>query len=303
MPKSMTGFGRGECIRYDRRFKVEIKSSNHRYSDFSIKLPRSLNPFEDRIRRRLAKDIARGKVDVWVNFDSFTQRDVVVQVNDVFADAYMDALRALGERYQLGEPGMIPSLELLAKNPEIITFDKFESVLSSAESQQEVWETLSDALELALEQHSIMRGTEGAAMARDIASHHAEAVELLAQIKCRAPIVVQDQAAKLNDRVGELAAQLGQQPDEARLITEIVILADKGCINEEIARLESHLQQLAQMLNEEEAVGRKLDFLMQELNREANTISSKSPDINMTQLAIELKSVIEKIREQVQNIE
>ena len=303
MPKSMTGFGRGECIRYDRRFKVELKSVNHRFSEFTIKLPRFLNPFEDRIRRRLAKDITRGKVDVWVSFDSFTQKDITVHVNKGFADAYMDALRKLSVRYRLGELEARPALELLAKNPEVIVFDKFETALSSQTSQQEIWETLSDAMEQAMEQYNQMRNTEGIAMAEDIKTNHEKAMQMLSQIKTRAPLIVEEQAIKLNERMTDMLARMGQSPDEARILTEVAILADKGCINEEIARLESHLKQLASMLKEKEAVGRKMDFIMQELNREANTIGAKSADIQMTQLAVELKSVIEKIREQVQNIE
>lgn len=303
MPKSMTGFGRGECLRYDRRFKVELKSVNHRFSEFTVKLPRFLNPFEDKIRKRLAKDITRGKVDVWVNFESFTPKDITVNVNKGFADAYVEALKSLSSRYGFGELKSVPALELLAKNQDVLVFDKFESALTSDDSKQEIWETLSGALEQAMEQYNRMRDAEGLAMIIDIKNKLSEAMDLLIQIKERAPVIVEEQATKLNERVTDLMTRMNQKPDESRMLTEVAILADKGCINEETARLESHLNQLASMLMEREAVGRKMDFLMQELNREANTIGSKSSDVQMTQLAVELKSVIEKIREQVQNIE
>ena len=303
MPRSMTGFGRGECLRYDRRFKVELKSVNHRFSDFTIKLPRFLNPFEDRIRRRLSQDIARGKVDVWVNFESYTHKDITVQVNKVFADAYMEALQSLSTRYRLGDLQLNPSLELLAKNSDIIVFDKFESALNSATSQQEMWETLSYALDEAMAQFNKMRNAEGLALIKDIENKLSRASAFVMAIKERAPHVVQEQSTRLHERMEEVLGKVGAKPDEGRLLTEIALLADKGCINEEISRLESHLAQLESMLAEQEAVGRKMDFLVQELNRETNTIGSKSTDVKMTKLIVELKSLIEKIREQVQNIE
>jgi len=303
MPKSMTGFGRGECLSNDRRFKVELKSVNHRFSEFNVKLPRFLNPFEDRIRKRLAKNIARGKVDVWIDFESYTQKDISININESFADAYVSTLEKLSSRYNFGELPAAPVIELLAKNSEVIVFDKFESALSSEAVQQEIWAALSDALDIAMGKYNDMRETEGIAMVEDIKSNHAKAMELLNKIKARAPLITKEHAAKLHDRITEMLARMEQKPDDGRILTEVSILADKSDINEEIARLESHLQQLVSMLNEKEAVGRKMDFLMQELNREANTIGSKSSDIQMTKLAVELKSVIEKIREQVQNIE
>jgi len=303
MPKSMTGFGRGECTRYHRRFKVELKSVNHRFSEFVIKLPRFLNPFEDKIRRRLGEDIARGKVDVYVSFDSYTQKDISVSINESFADAYVQTLKNLTKRYNLGELQNTLTLELLAKNSEVIAYDKFETALSSETFQNEIWETLSEALEQALEQYNQMRLTEGIAMLQDMQASHAKAAELVSEIKDLSPILIEEQAAKLNERITEFLAKMGQKIDESRVLTEVALLADKSCISEEISRLESHLNQLSQMFEEQEAIGRKMDFLAQELNREANTIGSKSSNIQMTKLAVELKSVIEKIREQVQNIE
>jgi uncharacterized protein (TIGR00255 family) len=303
MLKSMTGFGRGESIRHDRRFKVELKSVNHRFSDFTIKVPRFLNPFEDRIRHRMAKDIIRGKVDMWVNFESFTSEDITIQVNDVYAAAYMGALRQLGAKFGLGEVPAEKALELMASIPDVIVADRYENALSTETARQEIWEGLSEALELALSQYNEMRETEGAALEKDIREKYDRSRELVAVIRKRLPQAVEEHAAKLRERVLELSSKLSGKTDEGRLLTEIALLADKADINEEMTRLESHFEQLSNMLKEEGAVGRKMDFLVQELNREANTIGSKSADIHLTKSVVELKSLIEKIREQIQNIE
>jgi len=299
----MTGFGRGECIRHDRRFKVEIKSVNHRFSDFTIKVPRVLNPFEDRIRHRLAKDIVRGKVDVWVNFESFTMEDISIRVNDVYADAYMSTLRSLSDRYKLGEVYIDTLLELLVNAPDVIVSDKHEKALNSDKSREEVWAGLSEALEQALEQYNQMRTTEGTALVRDVKEKHDHSCKLVEEIRERVPHAAEEYSKKLRERVQDLAGKLNGKGDDARLVTEIVLLADKSDINEELTRLESHLNQLDTMLSESGAMGRKMDFLVQELNREANTIGSKSTDIHLTRSVVDLKSIIEKIREQVQNIE
>jgi uncharacterized protein (TIGR00255 family) len=303
MLKSMTGFGRGETIRHDRRFKVEVKSVNHRFSDFTIKIPRFLNAFEDRIRRRLAKNIIRGKVDVWVGFESFRTSDLTIEINDVYADAYMSALKLLGGRYGLGEIPISSLFELLAKTPDIIVSDRYENALSSEFSKDEVWEGLSAALDVALEQYDDMRLNEGDALAKDIWEKHELSCALVAKIRERVPRAAEEHATRLKEKIGDITGKLGGKADEGRLLTEIALLADKADINEEMTRLESHFEQLAQMLRECGAMGRKMDFLMQELNREANTIGSKSADVNLTKFVVELKSLIEKIREQVQNIE
>ena len=300
----MTGFGRGECIRYDRRFKVEIKAVNHRYNDITIKLPRFLNSFEDKLRKRLSRDIARGKVDVWVNFDSYTQKDIAVNINEAFADAYINAMNTLMSRYNWGTN--IPAeyaMEILARNPDIISFDKFDGAASAGDTQAEMWEALNEAMEIALAQFNAMRQAEGTALARDIGEKAARIKSLVEQLTARVPIVVDEHVAKLRERLTDMLANLGHQLDESRFITEIAILADRGAVDEELTRLDSHLSQLATMLKETGAIGRKLDFLVQELNREANTIGSKSTDVELARLVVELKSEIEKIREQVQNIE
>jgi len=303
MLKSMTGFGRGECLRHERRFKVELKSVNHRFSDFTIKVPRFLNPFEDRIRHRLAKDIVRGKVDVWVSFESFTSEDLTLQVNDVYADAYMLALRGLGKRYGLNEIPADTSLELLAKTPDVIVFDRYENALSSDNAKNKIWDGLSEALEQALTNYNIMRKKEGEALVKDIEEKYEQSMELMQEIRTGIPRAIEEHATKLRARIADIAGKLGGKSDDSRLLTEIALLVDKSDINEEMTRLESHFAQLSTMLSENGAIGRKMDFLVQELNREANTIGSKSTDVSLTKSVVELKSLIEKIREQIQNIE
>jgi uncharacterized protein (TIGR00255 family) len=298
MPKSMTGFGRAEHLSNDRRFKVEIKSVNHRYGDYTIKLPRFMNVFEDRVRKRLAKDIVRGKADVWIYFESFTQKDINVRINPAFADAYMAALTELTERYDLPDG---PNLALLAANHEVLSIEK--SDLSDENLQQELWDTLSCALEQALANFNGMREAEGKALEADMLEKQANIRGLLAAVKERAPAVGEEHAARLREKVEDVLQHHNMTLDESRLLTEIAIFADRSCIDEEITRLESHLNQLTVILQEPDAVGRKLDFLVQELNREANTIGSKSNDAALARLVVDLKGEIEKIREQVQNIE
>jgi len=308
MPKSMTGFGRGECLRYDRLFKVEIKSVNHRYNDITIKLPRFLNTFEDKIRKRLSKDITRGKVDCWINFESFATKDITVNINEAYADAYMEALRTLSARYKYGDNiPLKPGLELMAKNPDVFTYNKIDAVLNDGDIQAEIWETLSEAVEAALSQYNTMRETEGAALCADIHSKRQRIQALLSQLAVRVPAALAEQAAKLRERINDMLENIikpaGHQIDEARFVTEVAILADRSTVDEEITRLNSHLIQLDTILKEKVSIGRKLDFLVQELNREVNTIGSKSTDVELARLVVELKSEVEKIREQVQNLE
>jgi len=240
---------------------------------------------------------------VWVSFESFTPKDLTVQVNEVYADAYMDALRSLNKRYNFEQIPLGTSLDLLAKVPDIIVFDRYESALSTESARNEIWETLSDAMDQAVAQFNGMRETEGAALIADIEAKHARTCMLIAEIRARVPYNQDSQAAKLRERVKDLVAKMGGKAEDGRILTEIALLTDKGDVNEELTRLESHVHQLKHMLTEDEAVGRKMDFLVQEMNREANTIGSKSTDIQLTKLVVELKSVVEKIREQVQNIE
>ena len=292
MIRSMTGYGRGEFASEDRKFIVEIKSVNHRYQDISIKLPRSMNYLEDKVRKTLAKDIHRGKTDVYITFTTLSSKDVSIEVNETLAAAYISELRRLKNKYELTSTD---TLGLVAKFPDVITVEKVQ------EDENVIWNTLLPALTEALEKFLAMREAEGSALKSDILKKADGIAEIVNTIKERSPLVVLDYQEKLKNRLEELLG--GIEVDQQRIATEVAIFADRGCIDEEVIRLESHIAQLRSIFEAGGQVGRKLDFLIQEMNREANTIASKSNDINITNATIALKSDIEKIREQVQNIE
>lgn len=292
MIKSMTGYGRGESLSEDRKFTVEIKSVNHRYNDISIKLPRSMIFLEDKIRKTVSKSISRGKTDVYIGFETLSKDDICVKLNETLAQAYVEKLDILKDKFDLDGKD---TLSLVAKFPDVITVEKVQS------EEDVIWDALYPALDEALKRFIEMRSVEGEALKQDIVKK-ADNIKLLVDgIKERAPFVVLDYKEKLTARLKELMDMV--EIDEQRIATEVAIFADRGCIDEEITRLESHIVQLLDILSKGGLVGRKLDFLIQEMNRESNTIASKSNDISITNSAIELKSEIEKIREQIQNIE
>lgn len=290
--RSMTGYGRGEYLSEDRRFVVEIKSVNHRYNDMNIKLPRVLASLEDKIKKRLMQDIFRGKTDVYITFESFAEDDVTVKLNSGLAQAYGAKLRELENL--LGVNGA-DLLSLTAKFPDVLTAEK---------TQQEdavIWAALLPALEAAITAFVQMRSTEGENLKQDILKKGAHIREIVEDVKEYAPLVVKEYQEKLQNRLTELLEK--PEMDAQRVAMEVAIFADKGCIDEELTRLDSHLLQLDEILTKGGQVGRKLDFLVQEMNRESNTIASKANDIRIVKATIELKSEIEKIREQIQNLE
>lgn len=295
MIRSMTGYGRGEYIAEDRKFTVEIKSVNHRYNDINIKLPRTINSLEDNIRKFIMQKVFRGKTDVYITFETFSLDDVNIKVNEVLAEAYVEKLREIQSRFSLTSQD---TLSIVAKFPDIITVEKVKK------EEDVIWSILSPALQEALDKFVAMRSAEGQALKHDILQKSQRMDILVSEIKKRSSIVVLEYKEKLQNRLKELMGSMeGIEIDEQRIATEVAIFADRGCIDEEITRLESHLNQLRDILEQGGTVGRKLDFLVQEMNRESNTIASKSNDIQITQASIELKSEIEKIREQIQNIE
>lgn len=292
MIKSMTGYGRGEHEAEGRKFSVEIKAVNHRYNDISIRLPRSMNYLEDKIRKTLTKKIMRGKTDVFITFESFSEDDVNIKINEPLAKAYCEKLEYLKLNYGLTGDN---TLDLVVKFPDIITVEKVQ------EDEDTIWNALLPALDDALNSFISMREIEGEALKKDILKKADVIENYVAEIKERAPLVAEDYRQRLTDRLNELLADTSI--DEQRILTEVTIFADRACIDEEITRLTSHISQLRSIFAKDEPIGRKLDFLVQEMNREANTIASKSNDIKITQITVELKSEIEKIREQIQNIE
>ncbi|MEA4973246.1 MAG: YicC/YloC family endoribonuclease [Candidatus Metalachnospira sp.] len=292
MIKSMTGYGRGENESDNRKFSVEIKSVNHRYNDISIRLPRSMNYLEDKIRKILMKKIMRGKTDVYITFETFSNDDINIKINEPLAKAYCEKLDYLKLYYGLTGDNI---LDLVAKFPDVITVEKVQ------EDEDTVWNALLPALEGAIDSFVSMREAEGESLKEDVLKKTEFIEEYVSKIKERAPFVAEDYRKRLTDRLNELLADTNI--DEQRILTEVTVFADRACIDEEITRLGSHINQLRDIFCKDESIGRKLDFLIQEMNREANTIASKSNDIRITQITIELKSEIEKIREQIQNIE
>ena len=290
--RSMTGYGRGEHIAEERKFTVEMKSVNHRYNDMTIKLPRSLASLEDKIKKRIMRDVFRGKTDVYISFETFSAADVDVKLNETLAAAYIEKLNLLEEKFGLTGGN---KLDLAAKFPDIITVEKAQ------QEEAVIWDALSPALDEAVEKFVAMRTVEGENLKKDILLKGERIKALVAEVKERSPLVVVEYQEKLNNRLKDLMG--GVDVDPQRIATEVAIFADRGCVDEEVTRLESHLVQLKDILEGGGQVGRKLDFLIQEMNRESNTIASKANDIQIVKATIELKSEIEKIREQIQNLE
>lgn len=292
--RSMTGYGRGECSLDNRRFVVEIKAVNHRYNDITIKLPRVMFPYEDKIKKLLQKEIFRGKVDVYVTFETFSKDDIKVKYNETLVASYYEALSQIKAKYC---PEDKINISLLSKFPDVLSV---ENEIDTDSEESSVFKGLANAVNTALISFIKMRSLEGENLKCDILKKLEGINETVKKIEKRAPFVAEDYKARLVNKLKELEEV---KADEARILTEVTIFADKACIDEEITRLFSHIKQMKLILEESVPVGRKLDFLVQEMNREVNTIGSKSNDIEITSYIVDAKSEIEKIREQIQNIE
>ncbi len=292
MIKSMTGFGRCEVAENDRKFTVEIKSVNHRYLDVSIKLPKALNFFESSIRSELKNYISRGKVDVFVSYEDFSEKTSVVCYHRELAEEYLRYLRQMGEEFGLENDIRVSTL---SRFPEIFTMEE------AGVDQEELWKELSGALTGAARRFVDTRVAEGEHLKDDLLEKLDGMRRRVDFISERSPQIVAQYRRRLEERVRELLADT--TVDEGRLLTEVTIFADKVCVDEEIVRLYSHIETTRNTLLEGGSIGRKLDFIAQEMNREANTILSKATDLEISNCAIELKTEIEKVREQIQNIE
>lgn len=292
--KSMTGYGRGECTMYERKFTVEIKAVNHRYNDITIKLPRVIMGFEDEIKKAISKKVFRGKLDVYINFESFSLEDVNISVNEPLAKSYSEKLNQL--KSDLNLSGEV-TIEMVSKFPDVITVDKN---IVNENAENEIRECLMKAVEDATDDFVYMRKIEGEALKKNIIEKVAFVDNVLNSIEERAPFVAKEYRDRLEAKIADIDEI---QVDEGRLLTEVMLFADRACIDEEITRLHSHISQMYSIINESVPVGRKLDFLVQEMNRETNTIGSKSNDVQITNYVVDIKSEIEKIREQIQNIE
>lgn len=295
MIRSMTGYGRGEGAYDGVNITIELRSVNNRYLDCSIKMPRTYIFAEEALKERVQSKVGRGKVDVFVNIAHVGGEALSVTVNEELAKSYIDALWRL---YELGN-GQTVQMDYratdLARFPDVLTVEKQEEDMDAVKAQ------LLEVLDLAIEDFNAMRTREGAKLAEDILSR-AETIEsLTAVVEERSPKTVAEYRARLEAKMQEVLQNV--QIDQNRLLTEAAIFADKVAVDEETVRLRSHLEQLRDMLTKGGAVGRKLDFLIQEFNREANTIGSKCNDIDITRTVVDIKAEIEKIREQVQNIE
>lgn len=292
MIKSMTGFGRSSCEKSGRSFIVEIKSVNHRYLDFNIKTPRNLISFEDKIRKVASQKLSRGKIDVYITQFNYEVKDAIPRFNSELGDSYVKCLNEIRERYKLKDD---ISISLIAKCPDVIVLEHIE------EDEDEIWEILLPAIEEALDMLVDMRLKEGEQLQKNILKRCDYIDELIDNIESKSYMLVDEYREKLNNRINELLEN--DSIDENRIEMEVVMYADKACIDEEIVRLKSHLIQMRETLNLNEPVGRKMDFIVQEMNREINTIASKTSDLYITNNSLTIKSEIEKIREQIQNIE
>ncbi len=288
----MTGYGRAQAAADGREITVELRSVNNRYLDCSVRLPRVYAYAEEPIRRRVKERIARGKTDVYVTVAEEGTAAVSVRLNRPVLEGYLEALRTIAADYGVRDD---ISVTALSRFPDVFVVEKQE------EDEQRICAQILSVLDQALDKYDEMRRTEGAALAADIRSHAAAISGLVAQIEARSPETVAEYRARLTAKMKEVLGAVSI--DESRILTEAAVYADKVAVDEETVRLRSHLSQLEQMLAAGGAIGRKLDFLMQEMNREANTIGSKCSDVALAQVVVEIKSELEKIREQIQNIE
>lgn len=292
MVKSMTGYGRAHGIVDGRNITVEIKSVNHRYFDCSFKVPRLYGFLEEPMRSYMQQWISRGKIDVYVAIEQFSSDDVSVEVNAPLAKAYVTALKNLVSDYGLSDDITACAV---ARMPDVLTTVKADPDVDA------IIAAVRNIADVAAEEYNEMRASEGVALARDVSQRAAVIGELVKKIEEYSPKSVAAYAERLEQRMTEILD--GREVDEGRLITEVAIFADRISVTEEIVRLNSHLSQLESMFESNDSVGRKIDFLIQELNREVNTIGSKSSDIEATRIVVDMKAEIEKIREQIQNIE
>lgn len=292
MLKSMTGFGRCEMATDEYKISVEMKAVNHRYLDLSIKMPKKFNYFEAVIRAQLKKYIQRGKVDVFISYEDYTDEKMSLKYNRSLAGEYMDYFRQMAD--ELGIPNDATVMRL-ARCPEVFTMEQ------APEDEEHMWQILEKAIGEAAEKFVETRTREGENLKQDLLGKLDYMVTLVDQIEERSPKIVEEYRAKLEDKVKELLE--GSSVDEGRIAAEVVIFADKICTDEETVRLRSHIEATRKELTAGGSVGRKLDFIAQEMNREANTILSKANDLEVSDCAIALKTEIEKVREQIQNIE
>lgn len=292
MIKSMTGFGRCELTEGNRKYTIEMKSVNHRYLDANIKMPKKLSFFESSIRNELKNYVQRGKIDLFITYEDFSEDNVCIRYNKDIAAEYIGYLKNMAEDFGLDNDIRVSTL---SRYPEVFSMEE------QTVDEEEIWKGLAKAIQEAAEGLVQTRIREGKNLAQDLIGKLDGMLEHVAFIEERSPQIIDEYRKKLTERVHEL---LGDATiDETRILTEVTIFADKVCVDEELVRLRSHIETMRQSLIEGGSIGRKLDFIAQEMNREANTILSKANDLTVSNRGIDLKTEIEKVREQIQNIE
>ena len=292
MVKSMTGYGRCEETVGGRRITVELKSVNHKYFEFSPRVTRGYGFLEDKLKTYVQSRVARGKIDLFLSIETLEDADVIVSVNHSLAAGYIAALREITERYKLPDTVTVNSLS---------RYSDIFSVHKAPEDEEAIWAAVKTVLEKAVDAFIAMRETEGRRLYDDVMSRAAVILELVGKIEARSPETVKEYRERLEAKLREVLSDT--TIDEQRILTEAAIFADKVAVAEEPVRLRSHFEQLKALLNADEPSGRKMDFLVQEMNRETNTIGSKASDSQIAYMVVDIKAEIEKIREQIQNIE
>lgn len=291
--KSMTGFGRAKLEKNDRIYNIEIKSVNHKYSDISVKLPKSLIYVEDKIKKQISLKIARGKIDVFVSFENYSAKGKDIIVNEELVKKYLEKFKLLAEQNNLSQE--IPVAEII-KLPEVLTIKETEDEEDAIQSE------LLECLEQAINNFVEMREAEANKIKEDLEARINDVEQSVQKISTYSTRLVEEYVVKLKERIKEILKT--DVIDEARLAMEVVLYADKCSVEEELTRLKSHIDQFRTLINSKEGpVGKKLDFLIQEMNRETNTMGSKSGSLEITNLVVDIKTKLEDIREQIQNIE
>ena len=292
MIKSMNGFGRCEFTDEKRKFTVELKSVNHRYLDVNIKMPKKLNFFESSIRALLKEYIERGKVDVYITYEDYTEDNYALKYNSALAAQYLDYLNSMAEEFGLENDIRVSNL---SRYPDVLVMEEQDV------DEKELWDGLERALRGACEQFVASRIKEGENLKVDLIDKLDHMISYIDFIEKRSPLIMEEYRKRLEDKIKEILGD--RQMDDGRIATEVTIYADKVCVDEETVRLRSHINTTKETLLEGGSIGRKLDFIAQEMNREANTILSKANNIEISDTGINLKTSIEKVREQIQNIE
>ena len=291
MIKSMTGYGRAKLSKDDREYQIEIKSVNHKYLEISVRIPKQLRYLEETINKEIAKKVKRGKIDVFVTFENNSLEGKEIKINTELAKAYIDELKKLAEK------------ENILSDIQVTEISKYPDVLNiqSSQDDEKITEEVLETITIATDNLVQMRGTEGNKISEDLLKRLNIINKKVEEIAKLSTGLIEEYVVKLEERINEILKN--QEIDKTRLAQEVVIYADKCSIEEEVTRLNSHISQFKNLLNSNEAIGKKLDFIIQEMNRETNTIGSKANNLEITNGVIDIKTEIENIREQVQNIE